>query len=265
MSRRKVANRKRLNAIVQGGARAAQDILDGPTLFITHTVAAVDLEILCRRVSRKSGQRVDFGYCGGRASIHVAASCDVERARRVLWDLMPLHDRWYRNAIVRMQGKRGMDDIEESECARQIDGIHAFNTSTTPRRDAGTPFATPSTMTTPNALQRAVAKLAVAHAAFDRATDGHPVGADAAMRQQRAVVAIDTAQAAVDAAMEDAEHDAINVTMLRAGDYVVGFARFVDRIERDGATVVVHWSGIEGEHAPWRTPAHYEVDIFRSN
>lgn len=130
MSKRKIAWRKRIEFGIEG-TMASRDVLDGPVLFRTHTIAGVDVERWCRRVSRLSKQRVDFAGSAGFYEVSIAAVDDVELAQRLLWQTIGLHDAAFRRAWAELFGGRRMEHCED-----ELAEVHRRNQTLTQRNGA---------------------------------------------------------------------------------------------------------------------------------
>lgn len=62
----------------------------GECVFITHTIPSNELEKWVKKIAEKSGQPVDWHYCGGRARI--LALGDISKVSCSMKELMPEHD-----------------------------------------------------------------------------------------------------------------------------------------------------------------------------
>ena len=68
----------------------------GTQVFLTHTIPSNAMEGWVKQIAEKSGQQVDWHFVGGRA--RVLALGDIEKVNTAIQELMPEHDRLYKEA-----------------------------------------------------------------------------------------------------------------------------------------------------------------------
>ena len=69
----------------------------GISVFITHSIPSNAMEGWVKKVAAKSGQPVDWHFCGGRAN--VLALGDLSKVHEAIQELMPEHDELKEKAI----------------------------------------------------------------------------------------------------------------------------------------------------------------------
>jgi len=85
-----------------------RDIFEnGTPVFMTHSIPSNAMERWVKLVAKKSGQRVDWSFTGGRAV--VKALGDIAKVRAAIEALLPEHDEAYRKGVSRY-GERFADD-----------------------------------------------------------------------------------------------------------------------------------------------------------
>ena len=70
---------------------------DGEVVFVTHTISSNAIEGWVKKIAQYSGQEVDWHFVGGRAI--VKALGDIPKVHKAIEELMPEHDRLYKEAI----------------------------------------------------------------------------------------------------------------------------------------------------------------------
>lgn len=99
--------------------RCQTDIYEnGTQVFLTHTIAAKDLDPWVQKIAEDSGQPVDWHYAGGRAII--LALGDLEKVKTSLKKLRPEHDELYRKASAVYLG-------DKYDCSRTLDGLWRYS------------------------------------------------------------------------------------------------------------------------------------------
>ena len=63
---------------------------NGKCVLITHSIPSNAMEGWVKKVAEKSGQPVDWHFCGGRA--RVLALGDIDKVHKAIKELMPEHD-----------------------------------------------------------------------------------------------------------------------------------------------------------------------------
>lgn len=81
----------------------------GETIFVTHTIGSEEIEKWVKKIAKKSGQKVDWFFMGGRAVVKCVGNFD--KARKALAELKPEHDQLYLEAV-RDLGFKGDTDEE---------------------------------------------------------------------------------------------------------------------------------------------------------
>jgi hypothetical protein len=100
--------------------RCDQDVYNnGVEVFLTHTIAAKDIEKWVQAVAKLSGQKVDWHYAGGRAIILTLG--DTYKVKEAIKNLRSMHDEAYRKAS--SEFKFG----SSSETERIIEGIWRYS------------------------------------------------------------------------------------------------------------------------------------------
>lgn len=69
----------------------------GTQVFLTHTLAAADVETWVQKIAADSGQKVDWHYAGGRAN--VLTTGDTKLVKQAIANNRELHDEFYRKAV----------------------------------------------------------------------------------------------------------------------------------------------------------------------
>ena len=72
---------------------------NGEHVFTTHSIGCDDIEKWVKKIAKKSGQKVDWHYFGGRAV--VKALGDIDKVKKAIEELMPEHDRLFKRAFDR--------------------------------------------------------------------------------------------------------------------------------------------------------------------
>jgi hypothetical protein len=116
------ANPTRISINVKGNKmsdKCDSDVYEnGSQVFLTHTIAAKDVEKWVQAVAKESGQKVDWHYCGGRAV--VLALGDLSKVYDALKKLRPVHDALYVAADYKY--------LKDKESAQErADGIWQYN------------------------------------------------------------------------------------------------------------------------------------------
>ena len=78
-----------------------QKVFDkGVQVFMTHTIPSNAMEEWVKKVAKLSGQQVDWHFAGGRA--RVLALGDIKKVESAIQELMPEHDRLYKEACKKL-------------------------------------------------------------------------------------------------------------------------------------------------------------------
>lgn len=83
---------------------------NGELVFVTHTIPSNAMEGWVKKVAKRSGQRVDWHFAGGRAC--VLALGDIAKVHQAIVDLLPEHDRLYRTAVRKFKHAKHLTDNE---------------------------------------------------------------------------------------------------------------------------------------------------------
>lgn len=69
----------------------------GTVVFMTHSIPSAEMEDWVKKVAARSGQRVDWHFCGGRAVVQALG--DLNAVEAALVELMQEHDRLQAAAV----------------------------------------------------------------------------------------------------------------------------------------------------------------------
>lgn len=89
---------------------------NGTSVFVTHTIRAVDIEVWVQKIAKDSGQKVDWHYSGGRAQI--LALGDLVKVRAAIQSNRPTHDTLMRQEI---------QSLKLGQLDEYIDGVWHYN------------------------------------------------------------------------------------------------------------------------------------------
>jgi hypothetical protein len=70
----------------------------GTSVFVTHTIPSNAMAGWVKKVAEKSGQPVDWHFCGGRAN--VLALGNLKKVHEAIRELMPEHDELMKKEIM---------------------------------------------------------------------------------------------------------------------------------------------------------------------
>lgn len=100
--------------------RCDQEVYDnGTQVFLTHTLAAKDVEDWVQQIAKESNQKVDWHYGAGRAQ--VLALGDLEKVKEAIIKLRSIHDAAYIKAM------RELACFEDFQSERVLKGIWQYN------------------------------------------------------------------------------------------------------------------------------------------
>ena len=90
---------------------------NGTTVFITNTLSSKQMENFVQKVSKKSNQKVDWHFVGGRAV--VLTTGDINIVRNSILNLRKIHDNFFK--------KEMLESFSEEETNKVCDGIWKYN------------------------------------------------------------------------------------------------------------------------------------------
>lgn len=76
----------------------------GKVVLVTHSIPSCAMEAWVQKVASKSGQKVDWYFCGGRAVVVALGS--IPKVLKALNALRPEHDKLYRKATGFLPGTK---------------------------------------------------------------------------------------------------------------------------------------------------------------
>jgi hypothetical protein len=92
---------------------------EGEVVFVTHTIAAKDIESWVKSVALLSGQPVDWHFVAGRAV--VKALGDIDFVKDTIRQLLPEHHALMRAALLEL------NFITEDEIQKTCDGVASYS------------------------------------------------------------------------------------------------------------------------------------------
>lgn len=102
--------------------RCDNDVYENGThVFLTHTLAAKDIETWVQKIASDSKQKVDWYYFGGRAV--VLALGNIKKVQDAILANKEMHDKFYKKTILKLGSKFCEDELDQ----RIIDGIWHYN------------------------------------------------------------------------------------------------------------------------------------------